>query len=72
MTQETQKQYVCIEFIQTQHSLLHCNRWQILDAEPDLPFTKEEADQITIAVCIILVTVWGFRRAIKLIEDLKK
>lgn len=71
MTQEAQKQYVCIEFIQTQHSLLHCNKWQILDAEPDLPFSKEEADQITIAVALILVTVWGFKQVIKLINALR-
>lgn len=70
MTQNTQKQYVCVEFKQTQ-GVLHCNEWQILNANPNLPFTKEEADQITIAVALILVLVWGFKQVIKLINALK-
>lgn len=60
-TQDT-KQYACIEFVKFE-GLDLCKTWQVLEtsSSPNLPFTKEEADQITIAVCSVLVLVWGLR-----------
>lgn len=71
MAQSTQ--YVCVEFLQpVGRGAMSCKTWQALDnsnlSNSSLPFTKEEADQITIAICGILVLVWGIRQARKLIR----
>lgn len=67
MTQNTQKHYVCTELVDVQ-GVMFCKTWQALDHNPSLPFTKEEANDITIAICGILVLVWGFKQAKKLIR----
>lgn len=70
MSQEPVKQYVCTEFVSSDN-LLTCTQWQPLNAESQLPLTKSEADQITIAIAGILVLVWGFKQIKRLIKLLR-
>lgn len=59
--------YVCSELV-VQNGEVVCKTWQALDANPSLPLTKQEANQITVAVCSVLILVWGFKQAKKLIR----
>lgn len=61
-----QEKYVCIEL-----EGLMCAKWQVLQISPqsDLPFTKDEANEIAISVVLILVLTFGIVQAKKMIKN---
>lgn len=72
MTQNTKKQYVCTEFISANNGVLTCKTWQELKSQPFLPsLTKEQANDITLAVLYVIFLAFGWFLLIRLVRNFK-
>lgn len=68
MSKNLTKQYVCIEFVNKQ-SDLRCVKWQELQSQPFLPdMTKQQANELTIAILMIISIAFGWLVLIKLVR----
>lgn len=64
--------YICneLETVKNIYGGYDCKSWQELQTPtPLLPeLTQEQANEITLAIIAIMVVVWGWQMAIKLIQ----
>ncbi len=70
MTQNTPS-YVCTELV-THQGVLICKTWQELSSQPvPSSITKEQANQITVNLMVIISLAFGWFIIIKLVRSFK-